>query len=71
MVKLNSFMSGDVALYDSPFELEIPDGHAVATLVKNDTAIVVSLSNFDGRCVYVVGPNGAGWTFGALLEKVR
>lgn len=60
-----------IDLYDQPFELDSPVGHPVSHLTKADTAIVVSLSNFDGRCVYVVGPHGAGWTFGAYLKRVK
>lgn len=45
--------------------------HPVTHLTDRDTAIVVSLSNHDGRCVYVIGPYGAGWTFGALLKKIK
>ena len=45
-------------------------GHPVSHLTSHDTAVVVSLSSHDGKCVYVIGPHGAGWTFGALLKRV-
>lgn len=68
MVVLNLVDEAD--LFDSPFELDNPGGHPVSHLTKRDTAVVVSLSNLDGRCVYVVGPHGAGWTFGAFLKRM-
>ena len=69
MVVLN--LVDETDLFDQPFEIDSPQGHPVSHLTKHDTACVVSLSSSDGRCVYVVGPHGAGWTFGALLKKVR
>jgi hypothetical protein len=68
MVTVNLVESTD--LYDQPFELDAP-GRPVSRLTNRDTAVVVSLSSFDGRCVYVIGPHGAGWTFGAYLKKVK
>lgn len=68
MVTVNLVESTD--LFDQPFELDNPGGQPVSHLSNKDTAIVVSLSNADGRCVYVIGPHGAGWTFGAFLKKV-
>lgn len=69
MVTLN--LVDETDLFDGPFELGVPGDHPVSHLTKADTAIVVSLSNSDGRCVYVVGPHGAGWTFGAYLKRVK
>lgn len=69
MVTLNLVEEAD--LYDHPFETEEPNGHPVSHLTSKDTAVIVSLSNADARCVYVVGPHGAGWTFGALLKRVK
>lgn len=37
---------------------------------ETDVVLVVALSSFDGTCVYVTGPNGSGWTFGAYLKLV-
>lgn len=68
LVMLNLVDSVD--LFDQPFELNNPSGDPVSHMDKSDTAVVVSLSSHDGRCVYVVGPHGAGWTFGALLKRV-
>jgi hypothetical protein len=69
MVVLN--LVDDVDLFDQPFELDSPQGNRVSRLTKHDTACVVSLSHSDGRCVYVIGPHGAGWTFGAFLKKLK
>lgn len=43
----------------------------VAYLDVGEPAIVISLSSYDGRCIYVIGPHGSGWTFGAYLKKVK
>ncbi len=71
MVRINSLLATEgVSLHDAPFELGSPEGHVISHLSRNDTAIVVSLSNSDGRCAYIIGPQGAGWAFGAFLERV-
>jgi hypothetical protein len=70
-VTLNGDLVCDVVtLFAEPFEATyVPQ--IVSKFEKGETAIVVSLSSFDGKCVYVIGPNGAGWTFGAFLKLVK
>lgn len=63
-------LATSISLYAEPFKAD-EQGRTVSRLDSGETAIVVSLSNHDGRCVCVVGPHGIGWTFGALLKKVK
>lgn len=58
-----------IILYDVPFH-PLTEAKPLAHLTNSDTAVVVSLSNYDGRSVYIVGPHGAGWTFGGYLKKI-
>lgn len=44
---------------------------ATATLKNKQTAMVISLDSSDGRCVYIIGPTGTGWTFGAFLNRIE
>lgn len=59
-----------IDLYDEQFGPN-EQARAVSRLTSADTAVVVSLSSHDGRCVYIIGPHGAGWTFGAFLKRVK
>jgi len=34
-------------------------------------AMVIAVPKRDGSSVYVLGPNGGGWTFGAMLKVVE
>ena len=68
MVTVNLVDATD--LFAEPFAADEP-GHPVSHLTCADTAVVVSLSSHDGKCVYIIGPHGAGWTFGALLKRVK
>jgi hypothetical protein len=60
-----------VDLFDQPFDVLFPNEDPVSFLTSKDTAVIVSLSSADGRCVYIMGPNGGGWTFGALFKRVK
>lgn len=44
---------------------------ATAKLKNGQTAIVIALDSSDGRSVYVVGPTGTGWTYGAFLKRIE
>jgi hypothetical protein len=39
-------------------------------LKQGQVAIVIALSSYDAKAVYLIGPCGAGWAFGAFLERV-
>ena len=69
LVTLNLVDSTD--LFAEAFGPDEGAGQPISHLTARDTAVVVSLSSHDGRCVYVVGPHGPGWTFGALLRRVK
>lgn len=70
MVTPNPMMADEVLLYNEPPSPQSNFEH-VSFLSPNNTAIVVSLSSADAKCVYIIGPNGAGWTFGAYLKMVK
>jgi hypothetical protein len=43
----------------------------IGVLKKNDIAIVIATYRDDGSQVYVLGPNGSGWTYGAYLNVLQ
>lgn len=45
------------------------DVRIVGRLAPRDVALVIT-TTVGCMSVYVVGPNGAGWTFGAMLKPV-
>lgn len=61
--------SDRVALYSDPSS--VVDLRVVGWLSSRDVALVVALLRADGAAVYVIGPNGSGWTHGAVLTIVR
>ena len=48
---------------------EASDVRVIGHLEKSDIAIIIGTTR-SGVDVYVVGPHGSGWTFGALLSVV-
>jgi len=46
------------------------DVRTIGRMTAQDVALVIGVT---AGCasVYVVGPNGSGWTFGAMLKLVR
>jgi len=38
---------------------------------KGEVALVIALDRHDARTVYIIGPMGAGWAFGAFLKRVK
>lgn len=63
-------MSEVIILYNEPFH-PLKEAKPLSHLTNSDTAVIISLSNYDGRSVYVIGPHGGGWTFGGYLKKVE
>ena len=62
----------EIDLFAEPFSPDSSgDPDPVSHLTCHDTAVIVSLSTYDGKCVYVVGPHGAGWAFGAYLKRIK
>jgi len=60
-----------IELYDRPPRPERFAELIATSMLKNgQTAMVISLDTNDARCVYIVGPSGTGWTFGAFLNRV-
>jgi hypothetical protein len=45
--------------------------YVLGTLEPGDVAMVIAVPKRDGSSVYVLGPNGGGWTFGAMLKVVE
>jgi len=43
----------------------------IAKLKVGNVALVIAVKGLDGRDVYVLGPDGSGWTQGALLKIVK
>lgn len=71
MVTMNSLVEGYL---DEGIDL-FPDldngSDPTSSLMQGEYAIVISLSSHDGVRVYVLGPRGAGWTFGAFLKVIK
>jgi hypothetical protein len=43
----------------------------IGRLEKHDVGLVVAIERSDGGSVYVIGPRGGGWAFGAFLVVVK
>ena len=43
----------------------------IGQLCHCDVALVVAIDRADCSAVYVIGPHGGGWAFGAFLTVVR
>jgi hypothetical protein len=43
----------------------------IGRLDKHDVGLIVALERADGGSVYVIGPHGGGWAFGAFLVVVE
>ena len=52
------------ALYDG--ELRV-----VGRLMDDDVALIIIVYGSDGNDVFIVGPNGTGWTQGGLLRIIK
>jgi len=37
----------------------------------DDVALIINIYGSDGNDVFVVGPNGSGWTQGGLLRIIK
>ena len=76
-MKLNAGDMVTITILDSIelFDKPPKPGHfnkcnPTSTIKNGQVAVVVSLDTDDGKCVYVVGSSGSGWTFGALLKRI-
>lgn len=68
LVTVATDLGDRIDLYDTP---PGPSGvmcDVVSFLQAGEPALVISLDRSDARCVYVVGPHGPGWAFGAYLR---
>jgi hypothetical protein len=73
LVRLSALHSDDLAveLYSFPPGAALADdgdSRVVGRLDHADVALVIALGNRDGSKLYVFGPHGGGWTFGAFFE---
>lgn len=59
-----------IDLYSSPWSGDISKARIIGHMKINDVALVVAIAKADGSMVYVLGPNGGGWAFGAFLRIV-
>jgi len=60
--------TGNVDLYSVPGGSD--DVRVIGTLRPHDVALVIS-SYRSGTSVYVLGPHGGGWAFGAFLKVLQ
>jgi hypothetical protein len=42
----------------------------IGRLEQKEMALVIAIERADGGSVYVIGPHGGGWAFGAFLTVV-
>jgi len=70
-----------VSWLDEPIDLfSVPGGarpmagdvlpRRISRLETREVALVIAIERSDGGSVYVLGPHGGGWAFGAFLEVV-
>lgn len=74
-----SLRAGDLVTLKFPFvstslfsdQPDVLEGNViVCDITTMDVALVISLSSYDAKCVYIAGPHGCGWAFGAHLKQV-
>jgi hypothetical protein len=74
LVKPCDWLDEDVDLFSIPGGARPIMGttlpRIISRLVKHDIALVIATERSDGGSVYVLGPNGGGWAFGAFIEVV-
>lgn len=64
--------SGGLGLFTEP-GISMFTARRVGCLLEHDVALVIGAAGGlrDKDCVYVVGPNGGGWTFCGLLRILQ
>jgi len=67
LVRIVDFEEGPVYLWNEPGNLNA-NARSTGMIRAKDVALVIALNRADGSNIYVVGPSGGGWTFGALLR---
>jgi len=74
LVKPVEWLDENVDLYSVPGGARPIAGkilpRVISKLESRDVALVIALERSDGGSVYVLGPHGGGWAFGAFLEVV-
>jgi hypothetical protein len=74
LVKPVEWLDEDVDLYSIPGGARPIAGkilpRVISRLGKRDVALVIALERADGGSVYLLGPNGGGWAFGAFIEVI-
>lgn len=70
LVRFNEDYGDGASLYNVPGGF---DKNALATsmILRRDVAVVIAVGRSDGSQVYVLGPHGGGWTFGAFLKILK
>lgn len=74
LVKLVDWLDEPQGLYSLPGGARPYPGtvlpRQISRLEKGNVALVIAIERSDGGSVYVLGPHGGGWAFGAFLEVV-
>lgn len=71
LVTTPSWFDDDIELYASmPGSADTSNLRVVGRIVPHDVALVLALGRKDGSKIYVLGPRGSGWTFGAFFNTV-
>lgn len=74
MVKLVEWAGEHVDLFNTPAlgrtKASQPLPRVIGRLLQKDVALLIARERSDGSNVYVLGPHGGGWTYGALLTVV-
>ena len=61
----SSGLEDNMDLFSEPPPGVNGDLRIIGKLEKLDVAIVIALARGDCGCIYVLGPHGSGWAFGA------
>lgn len=74
LVKLVDWLDEPIDLFNAPGGARPIVGQVLPRIIsklgKRDIALVIAIERSDGGSVYVLGPHGGGWAFGAFLEVV-
>lgn len=71
LVKLVSWHTTIADLYNISCIQVDSEQKTTGNLKPGDVALVVAVLSTDARAIYIIGPNGAGWISGGLLNIVN
>jgi len=64
-------LGSNLLLWSAPPLKKSKEAQVVSYLYANEVALVVGVITYDAKDIFVVAPQGCGWTFAALVKKLN